>query len=112
MLNRGTTKITVDESLYDGVAKFIGQSAISYTIKQDYRGKEAGSTVGNGHIVKRAWSHSSLTILVNPTESGSSIGEVERHRYADYLSLDGKYSPASVNFDGGITQKMYSFDII
>lgn len=110
--NKGTTKITVGGSSYDGVAKFTGQSAISYTIKQDYRGKVAGSTVGNGHIVKRAWSHSTLTTLANPTETSSSMGEVEQLRYADYISLDGKYSPTSVNFNGGIAQEMHSFDVI
>ncbi|QQY96026.1 hypothetical protein, partial [Bacillus thuringiensis] len=61
--NKGTTKITAGGNSYEGVAKFTGQSAISYTIKQDYRGKVAGSTVGNGHIVKRTWSHSILTTL-------------------------------------------------
>ncbi|MED1405302.1 hypothetical protein P4U07_21240, partial [Bacillus mycoides] len=100
MPNKGTTKITAGSNSYEGVAKFTGQSAISYTIKQDYRGKVAGSTVGNGHIVKRTWSHSTLTTLAKPTETSSSIGEVEQQRYADYMSLDGKYSPTSVNFDG------------
>ncbi|MGH1093243.1 BppU family phage baseplate upper protein [Bacillus mycoides] len=112
MPNKGTTKITAGGSSYDGVAKFTGQSAISYTIKQDYRGKVAGSTVENGHIVKRTWSHSTLTTLAKPTETSSSMGEVEQQRYADYISLDGKYSPTSVNFDGGIAQEMHSFDVI
>ncbi|MCQ6569293.1 hypothetical protein ACQVPJ_24340 [Bacillus mycoides] len=112
MPNKGTTKITAGGSSYDGVAKFTGQSTISYTIKQDYRGKLAGSTVENGHIARRTWSHSTLTTLVKPTETSSSIGEVEQQRYADYISLDGKYSPTSVNFDGGIAQEMHSFDVI
>ncbi|MGH0449045.1 BppU family phage baseplate upper protein, partial [Bacillus mycoides] len=112
MPNKGTTKITAGGSSYDGVAKFTGQSAISYTIKQDYRGKVAGSTVENGHIVKRTWSHSTLTTLAKPTETSSSMGEVEQQRYADYISLDGTYSPTSVNFDGGIAQEMHSFDVI
>ncbi|WP_235621889.1 BppU family phage baseplate upper protein [Bacillus mycoides] len=112
MPNKGTTKITAGGNSYEGVAKFTGQSAISYTIKQDYRGKVARSTVENGHIVKRAWSHSTLTTLANPTEISSSIGEVEQQRYADYISLDGKYSPTSVNFNGGIAQEMHSFDVI
>ncbi|WP_033727856.1 hypothetical protein, partial [Bacillus mycoides] len=68
MPNKGTTKITAGGSSYDGVAKFTGQSTISYTIKQDYRGKLAGSTVENGHIARRTWSHSTLTTLVKPTE--------------------------------------------
>ncbi|PGB95050.1 BppU family phage baseplate upper protein [Bacillus toyonensis] len=112
MPNKGTTKITAGGSSYDGVAKFTGQSAISYAIKQDYRGKVARSTVENGHIVKRAWSHSALTTLVKPTETSSSIGEVEQQRYADYMSLDGKYSPTSVNFNGGIAQEIHSFDVV
>ncbi|MED1405306.1 hypothetical protein P4U07_21260, partial [Bacillus mycoides] len=70
------------------------------------------STVENGHIVKRTWSHSTLTTLAKPTETSSSMGEVEQQRYADYISLDGKYSPTSVNFDGGIAQEMHSFDVI
>ncbi|WP_144499244.1 BppU family phage baseplate upper protein [Bacillus sp. FDAARGOS_235] len=112
MPNKGTTKITAGGSSYDGVAKFTGQSAISYTIKQDYRGKVAGSTVENGHIARRTWSHSTLNTLAKPTETSSSIGEVEQQRYADYIFLDGKYSPTSVNFDGGIAQEMHSFDVI
>ncbi|MGH0487889.1 BppU family phage baseplate upper protein, partial [Bacillus mycoides] len=112
MPNKGTTKITAGGNSYEGVAKFTGQSAISYTSKQDYRGKVAGSTVENGHIVKRTWSHSTLTTLAKPTETSSSMGEVEQLRYADYISLDGKYSPTSVNFDGGIAQEMHSFDVI
>ncbi|MGE7885346.1 BppU family phage baseplate upper protein [Bacillus sp. NPDC094077] len=112
MPNKGTTKITAGGSSYDGVAKFTGQSAITYTIKQDYRRKVAGSTVENGHIAKRTWSHSTLTTLAKPTETSSSIGEVEQLRYADYISLDGKYSPTSVNFNGGIAQEMHSFDVI
>ncbi|WP_234931913.1 BppU family phage baseplate upper protein [Bacillus thuringiensis] len=85
MPNKGTTKITAGGSSYDGVAKFTGQSAISYTIKQDLRGKVAGSTVENGHIARRTWSHSTLTTLVKPTETSSSIGEVEQQRYAILL---------------------------
>ncbi|QIW22703.1 hypothetical protein EVG22_31400 [Bacillus thuringiensis serovar andalousiensis] len=112
MPNKGTTKITAGGNSYEGVAKFTGQSTVSYTIKQDFRGKVAGSTVENGHIVKRTWSHSTLTTLAKPTETSSSIGEVEQQRYADYISLDGKYSPTSANFDGGIAQEMHSFDVI
>ncbi len=103
---KGTTKITAGSNTYEGIAKFTGQSTVSYTIKQDFRGKIARSIVENGHSAKTT---GSKTTLVNPTDT---LAEAEGE-YPRLYSLNGApYFNMSSSISGGIAQQLFSFDII
>nr|WP_257127208.1 phage baseplate upper protein [Bacillus cereus] len=108
--NKGTTRITAGGNSYDGVAKFTGQSAITYTIKQDYRGKVAGSTLENGHIVKRtSFAPGASTRLLSPSEFPI---EPDTSYYAILSTLDGTSLPVSNPTKLAVSQILVSFDVI
>ncbi|WP_223159544.1 hypothetical protein, partial [Vibrio sp. Y2-5] len=70
---KGTTKISYGGNTYEGVTKFTGQATASYSIKQDFRGKVAGSVAENGDISKVGFGNS----LLNPTNLNNFPFEVE-----------------------------------
>ncbi|WP_235676318.1 hypothetical protein, partial [Bacillus mycoides] len=110
MPNKGTTKITAGGSSYDGFAKFTGQSAITYTIKQDYRGKVAGSTLENGHIIKRtSFAPGASTRLLSPSEFPI---EPATSDYAILSTLDGTSLSLSNSTKLAVSQILVSFDVI
>ncbi|WP_144508990.1 BppU family phage baseplate upper protein, partial [Bacillus mycoides] len=105
MPNKGTTKITAGGSSYDGVAKFTGQANVSYTIKQDFRGKVSGRTLENGHNPRRG----AATTLQNPSSFLADIPQAE----VDKLKvLDGNSGIMLTTTNGHIAQQLFSFDII
>ncbi|HFK1513678.1 BppU family phage baseplate upper protein [Bacillus paranthracis] len=103
---KGTTKISYGGNTYEGVTKFTGQATVSYSIKQDLRGKIARSTVENGHSAKTT---GSKTTLVNPTDN---LAEAEGE-YPRLFTLNGApYFNMSATINGGIAQQLFSFNII
>ena len=109
---KGTTKITAGSNTYEGVAKFTGQSTVSYTIKQDFRGKVAGSTVENGHKSYHNYNGAETT-LKTPSEFPNELPPVaDANGYGNINSLDGKTFKATSSKNGAISQQLFSFDII
>ncbi|EOO66998.1 hypothetical protein IIC_05324, partial [Bacillus cereus VD021] len=106
MPNKGTTKITAGGSSYDGVTKFTGQSAVAYTIKQDFRGKVSGSTLENGHVQK---ANVGSTSLLAPSAFAS---EEPQWRYDRITSLNAESNSESAGANLCIAQILISFDII
>lgn len=103
---KGTTKISYGGNTYEGVTKFTGQATVSYSIKQDLRGKIARSTVENGHSAKTT---GSKITLVNPTDN---LAEAEGE-YPRLFTLNGApYFNMSATINGGIAQQLFSFNII
>ncbi|MDM5429060.1 BppU family phage baseplate upper protein [Bacillus mycoides] len=110
MPNKGTTKIIAGGNSYDNIAKFTGQSAISYTIKQDLRGKVSGSTLENGNIIKRtSFTTGASTEILGPSEF--SI-EPATSDYAILSTLDGTSLPISNSTNLAVSQMLVSFDVI
>ncbi|MDM5430244.1 BppU family phage baseplate upper protein [Bacillus mycoides] len=107
MPNKGTTKITAGGSSYDGVAKFTGQSAISYTIKQDFRGKVAGSTIENGNAFK-ARTGATIGLPINPGD----FSERNQNDIDKIKPLDNVLATVSTSGSTNIAQTLFSFDII
>ncbi|MEC2390218.1 hypothetical protein BK717_20280 [Bacillus thuringiensis serovar malayensis] len=106
MPNKGTTKITAGGSSYDGVAKFTGQSAVTYTIKQDFRGKVSRSTLENGHVQKANVASTSLLV---PSAFAS---EEPQWRYDRITSLNAEPNSESAGANLCIAQILISFNII
>ncbi|MDA1828533.1 BppU family phage baseplate upper protein [Bacillus cereus group sp. BY25LC] len=105
--NKGTTKITYGGNTYEGVTKFTGQATVSYLIKQDFRGKVAGSVVDNGNIAKGNAVSNALQ-----TPSGNWDENVQAN-YDRTSSLDGNLRVSASNpVSGVIAQQLFSFDII
>lgn len=105
--NKGTTKITYGGNTYEGVTKFTGQATVSYLIKQDFRGKVAGSVVDNGNIAKGNAVSNALQ-----TPSGNWDENVQAN-YDRTSSLDGNLRVSASNpVSGIIAQQLYSFNII
>lgn len=105
--HKGTTKITYGGKTYEEVVKFTGQATVSYTIKQDFRGKVSGSTVENGH---RASVHTSgKSGLITPTEA---VTEGIQSSIDLLKGLDDKLWKHAVNTNNYISQQLFSFDII
>ncbi|MBL3768829.1 hypothetical protein IRV09_27910, partial [Bacillus cereus] len=104
---KGTTKISYGGNTYEGVTKFTGQATVSYSIKQDFRGKVAGSVVDNGNIAK---GNAVSNALQRPTESWD---ENVQANYDRTSSLDGNLRVSASNpVSGVIAQQLYSFNII
>lgn len=107
---KGTTKISYGGNTYEGVTKFTGQATVSYSIKQDLRGKVAGSTVDNGHSVKRtSFTTGASTVLLKPSEFTL---EPTNSDYELLSVLDNKSLPVSNASNGAISQQLFSFNII
>ncbi|MCU5595094.1 BppU family phage baseplate upper protein [Bacillus mobilis] len=104
--HKGTTKIAYGGNTYEGVTKFTGQATVSYTIKQDLRGKVARSTVENGHSAKTT---GSKTTLVNPTDT---LAEAEGEYPRLYTVNGAPYFNMSATINGGIAQQLFPFNII
>ncbi|EJV56015.1 hypothetical protein IEO_05516 [Bacillus wiedmannii] len=105
---KGTTKITAGSSTYEGIAKFTGQSTVSYTIKQDFRRKVAGSAVENGHIARRA-AINNLNVPNNNLLVEFNVGDI-----TGVSTLDNSVtnSGGNASTSGNIGQQMFSFDLI
>lgn len=104
---KGTTKILYGGNTYEGVTKFTGQATVSYSIKQDFRGKVAGSVVDNGNIAKGNAVSNALQ-----TPSGNWDENVQAN-YDRTSSLDGNLRVSASNpVSGVIAQQLFSFDII
>ena len=105
--NKGTTKLTVGGNTYENTFRISGQSAVSYKIKQDFRGKVSGSVVDNGNIAKGNAVSNALQ-----TPSGNWDENVQAN-YDRTSSLDGSLRVSASNpVSGVIAQQLFSFDII
>ncbi|MEG9325605.1 BppU family phage baseplate upper protein, partial [Bacillus cereus] len=102
---KGTTKISYGGNTYEGVTKFTGQATASYSIKQDFRGKVAGSVAENGDISKVGFGNS----LLNPTNLNNFPFEVE---YDRINTLNGVYKTSNTISNGQFPQNVFSFNII
>lgn len=102
---KGTTKILYGGNTYEGVTRFTGQATVSYSIKQDFRGKVAGNVVENGNISKVGFGNS----LLNPTNLNNFPFEVE---YDRINTLNGVYKTSNTISDGQFPQNVFSFNII
>lgn len=102
---KGTTKISYGDNTYEGVTKFTGQATASYSIKQDFRGKVAGSVAENGDISKVGFGNS----LLNPTNLNNFPFEVE---YDRINTLNGVYKTSNTISNGQFPQNVFSFNII
>lgn len=105
---KGTTKITAGGNTYEGIAKFTGQSTVSYSIKQDFRRKVAGSAVENGHIARRA-AINNLNVPNNNLLVEFNVGDI-----TGVSTLDNSVtnSGGNASTSGNIGQQMFSFDLI
>lgn len=103
--NKGTTKLTVGGNMYENTFRISGQSAVSYKIKQDFRGKVIGSVVNNGNISKVGFGSS----LISPANLSSFPYEVEYERID---TLNGVYKTSNTANNGQFPQNVFSFDII
>lgn len=106
MPNKGTTKITAGGNSYEGVAKFTGQSAISYTIKQDFRDKVSKSISENGHMQK---ANVGSTSLLAPSAFTS---EETQWRYDRIKTLNVEPNSESAGTKLCIAQILISFDVV
>nr|WP_254918726.1 BppU family phage baseplate upper protein [Bacillus cereus] len=106
MPNKGTTKITAGGSSYDGVAKFTGQSAIAYTIKQDFWDKVSKSTLENGHMQK---ANVGSTSLLAPSAFTS---EETQWGYDRIKNLNVEPNSESAGANLCIAQILISFDVV
>ncbi|WP_427036650.1 distal tail protein Dit [Cytobacillus pseudoceanisediminis] len=82
------------------------------TLKQDFAGKVAGSTVENPHI---AVTNNGSSSAVNSSlrVPGDNSGVVESSTlYSALQALGGATYPATVGIDKGIGQHLFSFDLI
>lgn len=102
---KGTTKITAGSNIYEGIAKFTGQSTASYTVKQDFRRKVAGSIVENGSIFKQGGD----TTLKPPSSHTEELGQ----QYLDkIMSLDAAFHTNQRGANGVMSTQLFSFNII
>ncbi|HHB1963453.1 TPA: hypothetical protein ACOQ9V_004707 [Bacillus cereus] len=111
---KGTTKISYGDNTYEGVTKFTGQATVSYSIKQDFRGKVARSVVEKGHISQRStggWT--GVSSLLPPNQP---MQELASDEYMALDKLDGSSirSDATQSSGGGncISQHRFSFNIL
>lgn len=104
--NKGTTKITFGGKTYEEGVKFTGQATVSYVIKQDLRGKVAGSVIENGHSLKAVGNGDGLLL-----PSGFSY-EVTTEDYKNINSLDNKVYKSTATIANRQAQHLIPFDII
>jgi len=98
------TRVTVDNVLYSGVAKFTkGQATVSTA---NYVGKVSGSTVVNANVAK--YQHNT-TSLMTPS---STVQVYELSSYNNLASLNSANYTYSTTTNGAISQSLFSFDII
>lgn len=104
---RGGIKLAGESVFTYGYKAFTGQSSATFGLRDDFKGKVAGSTVEAPHITKYGnWS------TIQPPSSFTS--ELPQFRYDNISILDGTAWPHDLNnkTSGSISQQLFSFDLV
>lgn len=98
-------KVGAESAFTYGFKTINGQTAATYSLRDDFKGKVVGSTVEVPHVIKQA---SNLTYLANPSEGS----EVLQATYPLVDKLDSNLSTFSAANNDCIAQRIHSFNVI
>jgi hypothetical protein len=100
-------KAFIGDTWKQGVAKF--QRPTSVTSTADFTGKVSGSTMENPHVSKRSLSSPASTVLEPPSNLTT---EMSTSHYDLFKTLDTSLMSNPTVVNGGISQQLFSFNII
>lgn len=80
------------------------------TIKADYAGKVAGSTLENPHLYRWVLDAATTSVSVNP--NSGNVGELSQPTYNEIASLNGISNLRSSTTNGQMAQRVFSFNLI